>query len=128
MFFRRGSFSVGNGLTTRFWEDTWLGDAPLGLQYPSLHNIVQQKDVSVASVLGSNPLNISFRGELNGDKWTAWLHLLHRLMSINLSQEPDVFRWRLHTSGVFFVKSMYADLINTGPFSGRNISERSKCH
>jgi hypothetical protein len=24
-FFKRGSFVVGNGLTTRFWEDIWLG-------------------------------------------------------------------------------------------------------
>lgn len=24
-FFRRGSFVVGNGLTIRFWEDTWQG-------------------------------------------------------------------------------------------------------
>jgi hypothetical protein len=24
-FFKRGSFFVGNGLTTRFWEDIWLG-------------------------------------------------------------------------------------------------------
>lgn len=40
-FFNRGSFIVGNGMSTRFWEDTWLGDRPLAQQYPSLYNIVQ---------------------------------------------------------------------------------------
>ena len=28
-FFSRGSFFIGNGQNTRFWEDKWLGDAPL---------------------------------------------------------------------------------------------------
>jgi hypothetical protein len=27
-FFNRGSFNVGNGEETRFWEDTWLRKAP----------------------------------------------------------------------------------------------------
>ena len=39
-FFSRGSFRVGNGETTRFWEDTWLGKTPLKYQYPLLYNIV----------------------------------------------------------------------------------------
>lgn len=44
----------------------------------------------------------------------TWIHLFHRLTPINLSRAPDVFRWKLHISGVFSIKSMYADLINTG--------------
>jgi hypothetical protein len=28
-FFRRGSFLVGNGEDTRFWEDVWLGNMSL---------------------------------------------------------------------------------------------------
>ena len=43
-FFNKSKFIVGNGNTTRFWDDTWLGDKPLALQYPSLYNIVQHKD------------------------------------------------------------------------------------
>jgi hypothetical protein len=27
----------------RFWEDIWLGDVSLAIQYPSLYNIVMQK-------------------------------------------------------------------------------------
>uniref|UniRef100_A0A453AJ03 Uncharacterized protein n=1 Tax=Aegilops tauschii subsp. strangulata TaxID=200361 RepID=A0A453AJ03_AEGTS len=46
---------------TRFWKDTWLGETPLALQYPSLYNIAQRKEVSVAIVLGSVVLNIQFR-------------------------------------------------------------------
>jgi hypothetical protein len=51
-FFNRCKFIVGNGNTTSFWEDTWLGETPLALQYPALYNIVQRKGVLVSVVLG----------------------------------------------------------------------------
>uniref|UniRef100_A0A453PUQ8 Reverse transcriptase zinc-binding domain-containing protein n=1 Tax=Aegilops tauschii subsp. strangulata TaxID=200361 RepID=A0A453PUQ8_AEGTS len=41
-FFNRTKFIVGNGTDTSFWEDTWLGETPLALQYPTLYNIVQR--------------------------------------------------------------------------------------
>ena len=49
-FFVVGSFQIGNGQSTRFWEDTWLGDRPLSVQYPTLFNIVRHKSVLVAEI------------------------------------------------------------------------------
>uniref|UniRef100_A0A453N585 Reverse transcriptase zinc-binding domain-containing protein n=1 Tax=Aegilops tauschii subsp. strangulata TaxID=200361 RepID=A0A453N585_AEGTS len=43
LFLRRVKFLVGNGMSTRFWEDAWLGETPLTIQYPTLYNIVQCK-------------------------------------------------------------------------------------
>uniref|UniRef100_A0A453IYM9 Reverse transcriptase zinc-binding domain-containing protein n=1 Tax=Aegilops tauschii subsp. strangulata TaxID=200361 RepID=A0A453IYM9_AEGTS len=67
-FFQRVKFLVGNGTTTRFWEDTWLGETPLALQRPSLYNIVQRKEDYVATILNSVPLNIQFRRSLVGER------------------------------------------------------------
>jgi hypothetical protein len=111
-FFKRGSFVIGDGRITRFWEDTWLGDSPLSSQYPSLYNIVRHKHVRVADVLSNVPLNIGFRRILRDASWEAWLHLVQRLMLINLNDEPDRFTWTLTPSGVFSVKFLYADLMN----------------
>lgn len=91
-FFQRTKFIVRNGGTTRFWEDTWLGETPLAMQYPSLYNIVQRKGAYVANVLQSVPLNIQFRRSLQGDRWIAWIDLVRRLMEVNLPDEAD----RLH--------------------------------
>jgi hypothetical protein len=44
-FFEWGCFNVGDDESTRFWEDTWLGDSHLSNQYLSLFNIVQRKQV-----------------------------------------------------------------------------------
>ena len=105
-FFQRGSFRVGNGQSTRFWEDTWLGDTPLADQYSMLYNVVRRKNVLVADVLAHIPLNIEFQRTLSGNKWDAWL------ITINLSQEEDKFVWKINPSGFLMVKFMYADYIN----------------
>uniref|UniRef100_A0A453KGF6 Reverse transcriptase zinc-binding domain-containing protein n=1 Tax=Aegilops tauschii subsp. strangulata TaxID=200361 RepID=A0A453KGF6_AEGTS len=68
-FFHHVKFLIGNGTSTRFWEDTWLGETPLALQYPSLYNIVQRKEDYVTTVLNSVPLNIQFRRSLVGERW-----------------------------------------------------------
>ena len=119
LFFNKAKILVGDGANTRFWEDTWLGETPLALQYPTLYNIVQRREAYVASVLQSMPLNISFRRTLVGHRWEAWLHLVRRLMDVQLSQQPDRLYWKLTKDGVFSVKSMYLDVINTSviPYS-----------
>ena len=58
------------------------------------------------------PLNLGFRRALTRDKWDAWSHLCHRLMNVHLGDTPVMFVWRLTSSGVFTVKSMYEDLMN----------------
>jgi hypothetical protein len=73
---QRGRFRVQDGTRTRFWEDLWLGKDPLMLKYPSLYRIVRRKNVSVAQVLSTIPLNVSFRRALVGDNWDRWLNLV----------------------------------------------------
>ena len=84
-------------------------------QYPMLYNIVQRKQVSVANIFSTIPLNITFRRSLTGNRWENWLELVNRLMNVNLSNSQDVFVWNLTSSGVFTVKSMYLDLLNDQP-------------
>jgi hypothetical protein len=112
IFFSRGKFKVGNGSDTRYWEDVWLGETTLAHQYPSLYNIVQCKNVTVANVLTQAPLNMGFRHVLSGNRWTSWLCLCRRLMGIQLTNESDRFLWKLTNNGVFSVKSMYEDIMN----------------
>ncbi|XP_073355470.1 uncharacterized protein [Aegilops tauschii subsp. strangulata] len=67
-FFNRTKFIVGDGNDTRFWEDTWLGETPLALQYPSLYRIVNHRDALVAMIMQATPLNIQFRRVLVGNR------------------------------------------------------------
>jgi hypothetical protein len=108
-FFDRGSFTVGDREITRFWKDMWLGDNSLANQYPYLHNIVQRKQVLVANFMDNVPLNVGFTHTLAGGTTDRWTHLVWRLMSIQLTTQPDTFSWKLTPSDSFTVKSLYLD-------------------
>jgi hypothetical protein len=65
-FMSFGSFKVKDGSQTRFWMDTWLENQPPKDRFPALFNIVRRKQDSVARVIASVPLNISFHRNLVG--------------------------------------------------------------
>jgi hypothetical protein len=111
-FFERGSMVVGNGQNTRLWEDTWLGNKPLCDQYNSLYSTVNHKNVTVHHVMNGNPLNIGFRRALSENKWNRWVHLVSRLMNVQLSDSNDSFHWELTMTDLFSVKSMYRHLLD----------------
>jgi hypothetical protein len=113
-FIARGSFQIHNGSEARFWKDTWFEDKPLKLKYPSLYNIVRRKDATVAQVLSTTPLNVSFRRSLTDNYLLAWYHLVSKVVSISLSNDKDVFVWNLQKSGNFSVRSLYTSIIQCG--------------
>jgi hypothetical protein len=98
-FFSRGSFSLGNGFKTRFWEDTWLGDTPLTNKYPSLYNIVQRKNDLVANILTGSHLNIEFRRVMSGHRLEFGIQLVRSLIRVNLTTKEDRVIWNLSPSG-----------------------------
>ncbi|WVZ81603.1 hypothetical protein U9M48_028958 [Paspalum notatum var. saurae] len=75
----------------RFWEHTWCGNRPLKFLYPSLFNIVRKKGATVADVMSSTPLNVSFRRGLYRERLNAWNELVGRVMSLKLRGGRDVF-------------------------------------
>ena len=50
IFFRELQIEIGNGSTTQFCTDHWLGDAPLKVLFPSLYELPIQKHESVVTM------------------------------------------------------------------------------
>ena len=92
-----------------------MGQKPLREQYPSLYNVVRQPHNTVAEVMQTTPLNISFRRSLVGDKLRDWLQLVASLTNINLRVGTDHFKWQLTKSGQFTVRSMYLHMLDQHP-------------
>ena len=113
-FLNLGRFKLVSGNQIRFWEDKWLGNQKLKNQFPNLFNIVRKKHITVAEVLSSNPLNVSFRRALVGVKLTEWYNLVASLIHINLNDGMNLFMWNLQKNGAFTVNSMYRHLVNNG--------------
>jgi hypothetical protein len=72
-------------------------------QYPTLYQIVRQKSATIATVLGSVPLNVSFRRALADANLMLWHNLVACLFHVQLSAEKDSFKWNLNTAGHFTV-------------------------
>jgi hypothetical protein len=106
---QRGRFRVQDGSQTRFWEDQWLRKDPLMVKFPNLYKIVRNKNVSVAQVLSTTPLNVSFRCALVGDNWDKWLDLVGNVLMVNLNDRKDSFIWT--TNKNFSVKNMYNNIV-----------------
>ena len=106
------TFIIKDGSQIRFWEDAWLGNSPLRVQYPQLYNIVRKKQATVAEVLSPRIPNLTWRRDLIGSKLAIMCNnLVSRIANIVLNQDRDEFKWRLDQKGVFLVKSHYLGLI-----------------
>ena len=94
-FLELGSFQLNNGHNIRFWEDRWIGNFTLQQRYPSLYSIVRRKQVSVATVFSTIPLNISFRRGLRDQNLVFWHDLIASVAHVVLNDTTDIFKWNL---------------------------------
>ena len=55
---------VNNRESTRFWEEVWVGDIPLKLEFPTLHELCRDQDSMVSDNWAGDGWNIEFRRAL----------------------------------------------------------------
>lgn len=53
-------------------------------KYPSLYNVVGNRNAVVTNVLGRIPLNVSFRRALVGDNLKAWYEIVAKVVYVSL--------------------------------------------
>jgi hypothetical protein len=62
--------------------------------------------------MSQSPLNIGFRQAFTGLRASRWLHLCIQLMSVQMTQQPNAFKWGRTKSVSFSVKSVYLDYMD----------------
>ncbi len=95
-FLNMGSWIVNDGGQIRFLEDKWLDNLAFKDKYPSLYAIFRRKSSSIATIMGSVPLNVSFRRALVGQNLVYWHELCASIVHIQLNLSSDYFRWNYH--------------------------------
>ena len=121
-----GRFKVSSGDQTRFWEDMWVGQQPLMRRFPDLYRILRKKRVSVASVLNSTSLNISFRRAIVGERLKEWLRLVSIVLPVSLNSDKDRFIWLLKKNGVFSTHSLYREIMKKEKTEGKAVFWKAK--
>nr|GEU67457.1 RNA-directed DNA polymerase, eukaryota, reverse transcriptase zinc-binding domain protein [Tanacetum cinerariifolium] len=97
---------VGNGRSTSFWKDLWIGDTRLCHKFPRLFALDVNKEGTVASKL-SVPLSSLFRRDVRGGAESEQLsQCLNILGSVVLSNSKDRYFWDLNGDGEFRVKDI----------------------
>jgi hypothetical protein len=91
--FSNGSFSIkGDGSKTRLWDDTWVGDIPFKGRYVCLYSIVWNQHTTVAKVMSTEPLNISFMRALVDNKlMVEWHDLVAQIANVAWIEGSDFF-------------------------------------
>jgi hypothetical protein len=89
----------------------WLGNFTIQQQYQSLYAITRRKNVLVALVFSTIPLNISFHRGLVGNNLTLWHRLVTRVAHSILNDERISLFGTYYKNGLFSVNSMYKALI-----------------
>nr|GEY84670.1 RNA-directed DNA polymerase, eukaryota [Tanacetum cinerariifolium] len=97
---------VGNGLSTSFLNDLWIGDAHLRYMFPHLYALDPNKECTVADKINA-PLTSSFRRTVRGEAESLQLaHLLDLLGPVILSNMEDRWIWDMNGDDVFRVKDV----------------------
>jgi hypothetical protein len=86
-----------DGMSTRFWEDIWAGDIPLGIEFPTLYKICDSRRGLVGDCWEGDGWKISFKRHLGDSDFREWERLMDTLDDFRIG-EKDRFVWILHKS------------------------------
>ena len=99
--------NIGNGLSTRFWEDIWCGNQPLKLQFPRIYMLDIDKNCSIASRVPLVDWNTVFRRVPRGGAESVQYNALKDVIgSVSLSDKIDSWKWSLDGCNSFSVASV----------------------
>ncbi|PNX95580.1 F-box family protein [Trifolium pratense] len=105
------SRSIGNGASTCFWSDLWIGDSLLYVKFPRLFSLSLQKEAKVRELVsvegGKYNWNFIWRRRLFIWEEESVAQLVTFLANVRLSMAEDKWRWVVDAEGSFSVKSAY---------------------
>ncbi|XP_070036020.1 uncharacterized protein [Nicotiana tomentosiformis] len=107
-------FTVGNRRKISFWNDNWLGYAPLKDMFPHLFCLSLVSEASIGDTWSLQGWNLYFRRSLNDWEVIRVTELLKDLDTFNgTSHNEDSMIWKSDGKD-FTVKSVYTLLNSTG--------------
>ena len=101
------SRKIGNGVDSRFWEDTWCGEQPLKAVFPRIYLLDTDKSCNISSRVRlldwSSVLRRTPRGGVESFQFCALKDVIE---NISLTDQRDSWQWTLDSSSGFSVASV----------------------
>jgi hypothetical protein len=101
LFFNYRSFLRRMDLRYNSGRISGLEMPPSGNYTLLLYTIVRNKGDTIATIMTTSLLIVTFRRDLIRPQLLAWNALLHSLASVQLSLGTDEFQWNLQANGFF---------------------------
>ena len=105
-------FVIGDGSRVKFWEDSWCGERPLRVMFPSLYALVGSKRSMVAKVWdttrGEGTWNPRFMRSFNDWKMEEVQNFINLISQKKINQlERDRLLWKGDINGIFSIKANF---------------------
>ncbi|GJU20673.1 RNA-directed DNA polymerase, eukaryota, reverse transcriptase zinc-binding domain protein [Tanacetum coccineum] len=98
---------IGNGVSTRFWDDSWCENQPLKLAFPHIYMLYSDRDCSITTRLPILDSCSALRRPPRGGAESAQLNALRALIGdVVLSDDCDSWKRSLNASAGFSVASV----------------------
>jgi len=110
---------VLNGESTLFWEDVWLGEIPLRLEFPKLFQFCSKQGTTISEFWENGEWNITFRRSFGAAEIADWESLMGKLQEVSLQRGKDIPIWVLENSGQYKSRLMYRFLSYRGVVNKR---------
>ena len=108
-YLRGRKIKIGKWGNVDCWQDVWCGSTPLKEQFPTLFEICNEQNITVAKIAQRN-WRFTFRRWLDTGLQEQLRSLRDILFSCALNDEDDLPIWKWEKSGSFSMKSMYSHL------------------
>lgn len=91
----------------KFWEDNWLGNSSLAIQYWEIYILVNEKASSVADIWDGLELKCSFRRTVDQRLMNLWLEVVQLASTITFTEEEDSLIWQCGNNGTYSSQALY---------------------
>jgi hypothetical protein len=98
-------WKIGNGEKVKFWEDNWLGNSSLSIQYWDIYILVNEKTQSVFNLWDGTNLKCTFRRCVDDRLMNPWLEVVQLASTISFSDDGNLLLM------VFILLNLYIELL-----------------
>ncbi|GJT73535.1 RNA-directed DNA polymerase, eukaryota, reverse transcriptase zinc-binding domain protein [Tanacetum coccineum] len=92
---KKGGLGIGNGASTRFWEDTWCGNSPLKLQFPRIYNLDTDRNCLISNRIPFNWSSVLRRLPRGGAELNQFEALGEAIRNVSLTDQSDSWTWSI---------------------------------
>jgi hypothetical protein len=97
-------WKLGNGQKVRFWEDVWVENSSLAIQFWEIYVIINEQNKTVAVLWDGVNLKCTFKRCVNVRLFNMWQEVVNIASTAIFSSVEDETIWQLCTPLILYIE------------------------